>query len=257
MGNIENPAIGDRLNRIADAIYDGNTSELARALDMKPPSFYKYVTGDRRPGTTVLYRLTQLGINLHWLLTGEGDMLQSTVDRLSPLPLRPHMGPSCIEVEAPVRAGISDESPGNTQAPTETLRRIPLVRVATDEKGSPYLEESGGAEWLSTSFIEKTYGVDPELLKTFVVSGDAMHGSLRAGDRVRCVLWKGESLSDGSIYILHRDPGAVIFRRVRFDGDRFLLTAEHPEVSDISVETGAWNERFRPIAQVVECTRSL
>jgi phage repressor protein C with HTH and peptisase S24 domain len=242
MGNKEDTGIGNRLQKVADELYEGNVSDLARSLDMKPPSFYKYVNGERRPGTTVLRRLTLLGINLDWLLTGEGKMLQSTAKGLSPLPLTPHMGPSTVEL---------DDNPG------DILHRIPLVRVAAADDGTPRLEEKGSAEWLSQSYIEKAYGVEPDLLKSFRVSGDAMRESLRAGDRVRSVLWKGEYLGDGSIYIFYHHPGTVLFRRVRFDGGHVLLTAEHPDLSEISVEAGAWNERLRPIAQVLECIRAL
>jgi SOS-response transcriptional repressor LexA len=84
-----------------------------------------------------------------------------------------------------------------------------------------------------------------------------MQTSLRAGDRVRCALWDGDSLLDGAIYLLYRKPAGIIFRRIRFDGDEVLLTAENPEVPDRSVEIDNWTQSFRPIAQILECVRPL
>jgi SOS-response transcriptional repressor LexA len=84
-----------------------------------------------------------------------------------------------------------------------------------------------------------------------------MQTSIRAGDRVRCALWGGDSLLDGAIYLLYRKPAGIIFRRIRFDGDEVLLTAENPEVSDRSIEIDNWTQSFRPIAQVLECVRPL
>ena len=66
---------GERLRAVADALYDGNKSALARALDMKPGSFSKYLRETRKPGASVLVRLMRLGVNLNWLLDGEGPML--------------------------------------------------------------------------------------------------------------------------------------------------------------------------------------
>jgi len=48
---------------VADELYDGNKSELARACGMKPNNFSKYVSENgRRPGAKVLIRLSHAGI---------------------------------------------------------------------------------------------------------------------------------------------------------------------------------------------------
>lgn len=238
MDKEEKQKVGDRLREVAEALFDGNVSALARALDMKPPSFYKYINGDRNPGTSVLVRFTHIGIDLNWLLTGEGQMLRSDSDFFTPLPIHT-MGATEID------------------GPEEILVRVPLVRVVSGEDGDPHLKETGSPEWLPKGFIQQNYGVEPSLLKGFRVSGDAMQTSLRAGDRVRCALWDGDSLLDGAIYLLYRKPAGIIFRRIRFNGDEVLLTAENPEVPDRSVEIGNWTQSFRPIAQILECVRPL
>lgn len=229
---------GLRLTRIVDEWYEGNASAFARDIDMNPTTFYKYVNGDRRPGPTVLARITQLGINLHWLLTGDGPSLRARSDRFQPLPVQDSVRPKTIE------------------GPEEPLHRVPLVRVEVGDEG-PYLRESGSAEWLTESFVRDVHGVDPDHLKCFKVSGDAMEGSLQAGDRTRGVLWRGESLNDGSVYVIYSNLGGVIYRRVRFNEQTVKLVASNPNVSDQTIEADAWQERFRPVAHIVEVVRAI
>ena len=69
-------ATGERLKEIAEVLYEGNASELARRLEMKPQALRKYVTGESMPGGLILIRLHNLGVNINWFLTGEGRMLR-------------------------------------------------------------------------------------------------------------------------------------------------------------------------------------
>src|SRR6056297_2655842 len=111
MGNSETYDTGERLRRIAVELYGGNQSELARALGMKPPSFSKYVQGNRRPGAAVLERLSRLGVNLHWFLTGEGSVARSTSSSAQPLSV------------------VREETPSEIEGPDGSLHRISLVSV--------------------------------------------------------------------------------------------------------------------------------
>jgi phage repressor protein C with HTH and peptisase S24 domain len=239
LGQNSDQSISERVEEVADTLFNGNVSDPVRATDMNPPSFYKYVNGQRNPGTTVLARLARLGVNINWVLSGEGHLMQSTSDFFTPLPLIEAMGPAEID------------------GPDEVLVRIPLVRVVAGTGEGPWLEEIGAPEWLPKTFVRQTYGVDPDLLKGFRISGDAMQDALRPGDRVRGALWQGDSLIDGSIYLLYREPGGVIVRRVRFVGDEVLLTADHPDVPDLEIDTDRWTQTFRPVAQVLEYVRAL
>ena len=48
----------------------------ARKLGLKQPVYARYETGDRSLPDDVKVKISQLGINLHWLLTGEGKMFR-------------------------------------------------------------------------------------------------------------------------------------------------------------------------------------
>lgn len=77
-------ATGQRLKKLADRLFGGNRSELARNLEMKPQALTKYLNGESMPGGLILIRLHDLGVNINWFLTGEGPMLlEPDADRVS------------------------------------------------------------------------------------------------------------------------------------------------------------------------------
>lgn len=71
----------DISTRLRAAIEDRYKSiqAFSRAADVPYRTIYQYLSGTRLPGAEVLVKLcAQLGLNIHWLLTGEGDKYVST-----------------------------------------------------------------------------------------------------------------------------------------------------------------------------------
>ncbi|MEX1011394.1 MAG: hypothetical protein WDZ29_04970 [Balneolaceae bacterium] len=60
---------------IADTLFKGNKSALARELEMKPQALAKYLKGQSMPGGHILIRLHDIGVNINWFLTGLGELL--------------------------------------------------------------------------------------------------------------------------------------------------------------------------------------
>jgi phage repressor protein C with HTH and peptisase S24 domain len=146
--------------------------------------------------------------------------------------------------------------PSEIQGPNGPLHRVPLTRIVVNDTNDLQLQEMEAAEWLSESFIREVYGVTPDHLKNFRVSGNAMQDLIEPGERVRGVLWRGESLNDGAIYLLHAAAG-VIVRRVHLQGETIHLSAANPEVPTQEVSKQEWREHFRPLARIVEVLRPL
>ena len=77
-------SIGKRLEEFAAKHYRTvtNLNKEVSDISQKKTSLYKYIKDERAPGSTILVPLAQLGVNLNWLLTGEGNMLynESGVD---------------------------------------------------------------------------------------------------------------------------------------------------------------------------------
>lgn len=237
---------GDRLRAVADRLHGGNKSELARSLGMKPSSFAKYLNGGRRPGAVVLEKISRLGVNVDWLLTGEGAML----DRFSQLsPGRstpPDQGEATVEEKEDVDCGGRNHD----------FHKIPLVRIREDPEEGLRLIETGQAEWVDETTLRQEHGVQPGLLRDFRVTGDSMRNAMKPGDRVRAVLWDCRSPNDGTICIL-RGPVSLLIRRVRLRGAEVLLVADNPDVPDRRVDREEWEADYEPIARILEVRHRL
>lgn len=65
--------IGDRLKEFADKNF-GSVNGLERALGMNRNSLSQYVYNRNTPGSNLLIKLRELGCDINWLLTGEGEI---------------------------------------------------------------------------------------------------------------------------------------------------------------------------------------
>jgi len=59
-----------RLKELAKTEH-GGVIGLAAKLNMRQPALSNYTSGSREPRAQFLYKLATLGVDLHWLLTGE------------------------------------------------------------------------------------------------------------------------------------------------------------------------------------------
>lgn len=67
--------IKERLRSFINLKFDGNASKLARALDLKPAHLTVMLGANEKGVSTTFYKkLPGLGLNLNWLVTGEGEM---------------------------------------------------------------------------------------------------------------------------------------------------------------------------------------
>lgn len=60
-----------RLREFAEKHFD-SMADFARALDMPPQQIYDYLSGKSKPGALILMKLSELGCDINWLLTGKG-----------------------------------------------------------------------------------------------------------------------------------------------------------------------------------------
>ena len=70
-------SIGYRLEQFAKQKFGSVTAlnKNINELTGHKTSIYKYIKNERMPGATLLIPLAQLGCNINWLLTSEGEML--------------------------------------------------------------------------------------------------------------------------------------------------------------------------------------
>ena len=68
---------GRRLRLFASSWHartNGSITAFAEGLGMQPLNLHKYLSGEREPGASVLARIAELGCNIHWLMSGDGEM---------------------------------------------------------------------------------------------------------------------------------------------------------------------------------------
>jgi transcriptional regulator with XRE-family HTH domain len=243
----EHVGTGVRFEKVAEVFFGGNKSALARALSMKPGSFTKYLRGDRTPGAKILERLTRMGVNVNWFLTGDGPMII------------PGEGPSPSSSASKNDQGMSAAELQNDPA---RYYPIPRVQVRLTESGDLRLDEVGEPEWLSEEFIRGQYDTEPDRLREFQVSSNRMAGTIRTGDRVRVALlpadFPAHGLNDGSVYLFFGPDGVFVARAFRDeDGSGIQLVGDNPEGRDVDVPEEEWGAPVRPIARVLEAIRPL
>lgn len=68
--------LADRLKAVRQAL-SKTQAEIADACGIPLPTWKKYETGTREPGSNALAAMSVTGVDLHWLLTGKGAMLRS------------------------------------------------------------------------------------------------------------------------------------------------------------------------------------
>lgn len=113
---------GRRLKKIADLLYEGNQSELARKLEMKPQALVKYLKGESMPGGLILIRLHDIGVNINWFLTGEGDiLLEKQKPRVSE-PIEQYLA----RLEEDMAEGIEKETLSDLMKFSEAIQKMDI-----------------------------------------------------------------------------------------------------------------------------------
>lgn len=70
---VEGPTPGHRLREFVDTVYS-TVKAFAEAVGMQPSNLHKYLNDEREACISVLARFAEAGCNIHWIVSGEGDM---------------------------------------------------------------------------------------------------------------------------------------------------------------------------------------
>jgi hypothetical protein len=76
-------SIGDRLRKYITDKYR-SINAFADSIGMHPGNVQKYLSNKRKPGSPLLKILKNDGVNIDWLLTGEGEMYGDAVGEKKP-----------------------------------------------------------------------------------------------------------------------------------------------------------------------------
>lgn len=209
--------IGDRIERIMiDKGYSKN--RLAKQIGIHPSTLNNWITGKTKADSLKLDALCGfLGINLEWLITGEGDMLQKEVKDEAAIINHPNikMIPLVSQyAQAGYLCGFADEDY------IETLPRVPFI--VDHEPHGNYM--------------------------SFEVRGDSMFDgssdSLVEGDLLMCReidfdYWKSKLFINKwkNFVVVHRTEGVLVKKIIDHDVERGIITLHslNPMYKDIKI----------------------
>jgi phage repressor protein C with HTH and peptisase S24 domain len=181
---------------------DLNKQQFADSLDIPSTTVSDIELGKREPSKDVLLKLkSKFGINLHWMLTGEGQRYlfeqEKSLENASKSGFK--RVPVYSETELPEGAFI-----------------VPLMEQRLSAGSGSYLSEEDAVTALVhvPAYLSR-YG---DKIAALTVDGDSMYPTLRRGDMVICDScgWSGEGVyalrmnGEGFVKRLTQKPGKIV-----------------------------------------------
>jgi phage repressor protein C with HTH and peptisase S24 domain len=240
-----------------------NQSQFAKFLNIPARNWSRYETNLTNPPPDVLVELAKLGLDLHWHLTGEGEMFKEGYEVKNNL--HPGISASRTKVVFHPKNTLQPMETGGTIEGISEMRKIPngeagretmtallettetaVPRVVGEipviyegderlKKGSiiPYLEDQPVSAGLGTELAEEDdpsryirvpeYLVRYQDLAILPVRGDSMDPTLHDGDMVVC---DGGGWDGDGIYVIKSAEKSFV-KRVVFTPEGYQVISDN------------------------------
>lgn len=219
------PEIGERLKLLCLKI-DIKPSNLAKKMGFTTGFISEVINANKYPGTEFYISLRkQSGVNLHWLLTGEGEMFEQK------------------------KQESASKSPIFTKI-NEGYVHIPLYEVSASAGMGALVEQELVENHII--FLEnflKDLNVGLKDLAIIRVVGDSMYPTIEDGDKVMVQLAENQFRGDG-IYVI-RLAGTVFAKRLqKLKNGGFSVISDNPRYKEQVIEPNE-GEQFSIIGKVI------
>ena len=196
-----------------------NKQQFADSIGIPSTTVSDIELGKREPSKDVLLKLaSKYGVNLHWMLTGQGEMylsnpiFEKTFENASRKGLK--RIPVYSESELPEGAFV-----------------VPLLNIKYSAgEGSDLPEEEEIEALIRVPAYLSRYG---DRIKAIKVEGDSMYPTLSRGDIVVC---DAGGFSGEGIYAV-QDSGAGLVKRITKAGGKFVLISDNLKYPPREVST--------------------
>jgi len=203
LGRVESMSVGMRIEEVR-AQLDLRQVQMAGRMGMPLRTYTRYASGERSPSAEALQALAHMGVDLNWLMTGEGRMWTGGGD-----------APRTIDAAAPAAA-----SPG----PDFVL--VPRYDVRASAGGGAMVHSEQIVDYLAfkADWVHSRLGVPPANLLLLEASGDSMEPTISDGDLL-LVSTHEPRIRDNAIYAININ-GDLLVKRIqrRMDGTLLVMS---------------------------------
>lgn len=202
---------------------------MGQTLGVSKNAWQLYESGTNAPGSQVISALARLGIDVHWLLTGEGGMS---------------------------RADHQQPNSGSTDMVREKSGEYALVPLYDVRAAAGYGAELAGEQVMdalafSRRWIHRELHASPADLYLIYVDGESMEPTLRAGDIILVDRRDGAAIPCDGIYVLRMDGALLVKRLQRLPGRRIRVVSDNPAYAPIELSLNSPGEDLAVIGRVV------
>ena len=204
-------------------------------------SYFNNVKSDIGKDIQVKIANTYQDLNVHWLRTGEGEMLNAPYNQIAIMTPHPVNNITTGDVTGNGNNFVAGNN-NATQPHIETveaeevkLESIPIVAPSvTAVRGTDiqeYVEQN--ADELEHLDLFKVIE-DPDFVER--ISGMSMYPTLKPSDVVLIKILPDKTIVDGKMYYLNTKNWPTMVRTVRVEGNKLRLIAENPNFGDIVID---------------------
>lgn len=208
---VVNADICSRIKEILDKAFNGDITKMAMATYIKKTQITRLISGDEQPDYDVIGKIAEMSspkISVEWLITGEGEMLDTGGDVKDTCPRVPYTAAAGTLTDAVegITAGQCERAPRVRNFPAYDFTIV--IRGDSMEPEYRSGDEVACRRIDSTTFIQwgKTHVLD-------TAQGIVMKRVYEDGDKIRCVSYNNAypdfSIAKSEIYSMNLVVGLL------------------------------------------------
>lgn len=220
--------LSDRLKKVRES--SGRTQkELATALNVSLTAIQGYEAGRQIPGGNILESLARLGVDINWLLTGEGAM---------------NKGFSGIETREAGPAWAFEQK-------SDEYIHVPRYEIAASAGGGAVVQSEQIVDFISfkEEWVRNSLGASAKNLALISVKGDSMEPTLSDGDLVLVDI-SSRTIEANAIYVL-QFWGSLMVKRIQRKVDGTVVIKSDNQIYETETITGELLTQLNIIGRVV------
>lgn len=194
-----NVDVCSRIKEISDKAFNCDIAEMAKATYISKAQIMRLISNDEQPDYDVIRKIAEMSspkINIEWLITGEGKMLDN------------------------------GDAGNNTK---DTRPRVPYTAAAGTLTNSVDGISESQCERTPRVRNFPTYDF------TIIIRGDSMEPEYQSGDEVACRRIDGTSFVQwGKTHVLDTAQG-IVMKRIYDDGDKIRCVSYNKDYPDFSI----------------------